>query len=504
MPRFASLFVLLLLFAFAPDAEAQRVACTGGSVTPAGSSTSYACSNVDFLSNLPINAMGGGGGEGNDIWGWTDPETGKEYALVGLENGTSFVDVSTPTEPVYLGRLPTHTSDSIWRDIKVYADHAFIGSEADGHGIQVFDLTQLRDVTSPTTFSETAHYAGIGSSHNVAINEATGFAYVVGSRGSQGCSGGLHMVNVQDPENPTFAGCFGDDGYTHDVQCVTYDGPDTDYTGDEICFASNEDTITIVNVTNKNRPVQLSQIVYPNIGYVHQGWLTEDQHYFISDDELDEITFGGQTRTLVSDVSDLDNPEFISAYRHPVSSIDHNLYVKGRYAYASNYTSGLRILDTDEIEGGGDGILRMVAFFDTYPSSNAAFFDGTWSNYPFFESGIVIVNDISNGLFVLQPMLDPSTASEDAAAPGERVLEAYPNPFTDQTRLSLRLGQAEHVTAEVYDALGRRVQTLFEGTVGAGETRQLVFNGAGRPAGLYVVRVTGETFSESKRVVLAR
>ena len=92
----------------------------------------------------------------NDIWGWTDPQTNREYAIVGMSNGTSFVDISNPENPSYLGRLPTQTSNSTWRDIKVYQNHAFIVSEASGHGMQVFDLTELRNISSPTTFSNTA------------------------------------------------------------------------------------------------------------------------------------------------------------------------------------------------------------------------------------------------------------------------------------------------------------------------------------------------------------
>ncbi len=505
MPRLASLLVALLLVGLAPRVEAQRAACTGGSVTPAGSSTSYACDDVDFLGRVSLSEMNSDGA--NDIWGWTDPDTGKEYALVGLQEGTAFVDVSTPTAPVYLGQLPTHTSSSAWRDLKVYRNSVYIVSEASDHGIQIFDLTQLRDVTSPTIFSESGHYNGVGSVHNIAINEDTGFAYAVGSRGGtqSGCSGGLHMVNLRRATLPIFAGCFSDDGYTHDVQCVTYDGPDTDYTGREICFASNEDTITIVDVTDKADPVELSQIIYPNFDYVHQGWLTEDSRYFISNDEGDERTFGGATRTLVSDVSDLDDPEFVDDYRHPVNSIDHNLYVKGRYVYASNYSSGLRILDTDEIEGGGEEVLATAAFFDTYPFNDGTNFSGTWSNYPYFESGVVIVSDGSGGLFIVDPLFDGAVANEDEiAAPTGRVLDAYPNPFTDQTRLALTLDAPQQVSVEVYDALGRRVATLFEGIVGAGEARQFVFDGSGRPAGLYLVRVTGETFAETQRIVLAR
>jgi hypothetical protein len=62
---------------------------------------SFGCSgNVQLQSFLPINELGGGRGVGlNDIWGWTDPQTDREYALVGRSNGTSFVDVTDPSNP---------------------------------------------------------------------------------------------------------------------------------------------------------------------------------------------------------------------------------------------------------------------------------------------------------------------------------------------------------------------------------------------------------------------
>ncbi|MGH2544035.1 MAG: choice-of-anchor B family protein, partial [Ardenticatenaceae bacterium] len=234
----------------------------------------YPCENVDLASFLPLSEIGGGGA--NDIWGWTDPVTGNEYALMGRTNGTSFVDITDPENPIYLGNLASHTGDSVWRDIKVHLDHAFIVADFNGlHGMQVFDLTQLRDVTNPPVeFAETAHYDEIGSAHNIAINEETGYAYIIGgSLGGQICAGGLHMVDISDPVNPTFAGCFSEDGYTHDVQCVVYSGPDPDYQGNEICFAANEDTLTIVDVTDKSAPLMLSRTPYAGSGYTHQGWL---------------------------------------------------------------------------------------------------------------------------------------------------------------------------------------------------------------------------------------
>lgn len=383
-----------------------------------GMAGDYPCSGIDLMSHISAQTLLAeelNGSWINDIWGWTDPETSKEYALIGMTNGTSFVDVSDPLNPIFLGILNEHNftgksnyqlhdgAKSVWRDLKVYKNHAFIVSEDENHGMQVFDLTELRDVTSPQTFIETANYQGISNAHNIVINEATGFAYIVGATkaatGSDCSEGGLHIIDVSTPDAPIYRACYDTDGYTHDAQCVIYSGPDEDYQGKEICFNSNEDTITFVDVDDKNNIVEISRTGYTGSQYTHQGWLTEDHKYFLTNDELDEFRDGTNTKTLIWDVQDLDAPVLIGTYDHDGKAIDHNLYISGDFAYESNYTSGLRVLDIIDI---ADGDLKEVAFFDTYLSSDATIFDGNWSNYPFFESGTIIISDITNGLFVLK------------------------------------------------------------------------------------------------------
>lgn len=388
-------------------------AITGGEVRCTdGTAREFACSNVELQSFLPVQAIGGGRGvQVNDVWGWTDPETGKEYALVGRMDGTAFVDVSDPTRPRYLGelRLTPGARPAIWRDIKVYKDHAFIVADGAGpHGMQVFDLRQLRAVRNPpVTFAPTALYDRIHSAHNIVINEATGFAYTVGnSAGGETCSGGSHIINIQDPRNPTFAGCFAHPntgrrgtGYTHDAQCVVYHGPDTEHQGKEVCFASNETALAIADVTDKANPKPLAVAAYPNVGYAHQGWLTEDHRYFFMDDEGDELAGTvPRTRTLVWDVADLDDPVLLKEHLGTQPSSDHNLYIAGRYAYQSNYVSGLRILDISDPANPVE-----VAYFDTVPyGDNAPGFAGSWSNYPFFRSGTILVTSMREGLFVVK------------------------------------------------------------------------------------------------------
>jgi choice-of-anchor B domain-containing protein len=247
------------------------------------------------------------------------------------------------------------------------------------------------------------------------INEDTGFAYAVGNSGGGPCGGGLHMIDVRDPRSPTFAGCYNDAsiggflgaGYTHDAQCVLYDGPDERYSGREICFHASISALGISDVTDKENPVALANADYPGVVAAHQGWLTEDKRYFFMGDELDEESGTvDNTRTLVWDVAELDDPVLVREYYADTKAIDHNMYVRGDFLYQSNLMSGLRILDISDPENPVE-----VAFFDTVPDDgDATAFGGSWSNYPFFPSGVIAVSSWNEGLFILkkrEPALVP-------------------------------------------------------------------------------------------------
>jgi choice-of-anchor B domain-containing protein len=370
------------------EPQTNFVACDNGF---AGA---YPCSGYDLLGRLSLNDMSAA--SANDVWGWVDVTTDKEYALIGLDNGTAFVDITDTENIEYLGKLPG--SLSIWRDIKVYQDHAFMVSEGGG-GIQIFNLTTLRNSVAQSTFSTDAQYSRFSTSHNLIINEDSGFAYAVGTARDDIYNGGVHFIDVQDPQNPIAAGGYGASGYTHDAQVVSYNGPDADYAGREIFIGANENQMAVIDVTDKQNPTNISSIQYSNLGYTHQGWFTEDQRYFILGDELDEINFGFNSRTLVFDVSDLDNPVLHTTYVGATAAIDHNGYVKGDEFFLANYTAGVRMLDISGIDG---GTISEAGYFDSYPPNNNAGFDGVWSVYPFLPSGKIIVSDINSGLFIIQ------------------------------------------------------------------------------------------------------
>lgn len=396
--------------------------CTAGFAGP------YPCDGVDLLGLVPLAELGGAAG--NDSWGWThvDPETGDrtELAIMGTGLGTAFIDVTDPVNPAVIGTtgqaggLAQGASGVLWRDVKVDGDHAFIVSERGG-GMQVVDLLEViaepgdatRDVPPVATYTG----QGAGAFHNIAINEETDRAYLVGGN----FAGGLHIVDISDPTEPQFLGAFEDDGYTHDVQCVIYRGPDADYNGGyagrdadgdpsngsqaELCFASNEDSVTVVDVTDPGAPVEVTRTGYASSAYTHQGWLTPDQRFFVFNDEVDE-TAGtvSNTTTYMVEFDDLDREyteEDVQTYEHETISVDHNLYIDGDLIFLANYNAGLRVLRYTP-EGLRTGDLEEVAFFDVDPALDINQYGGAWNVYPFFESGTIIVSSLDEGLYTLR------------------------------------------------------------------------------------------------------
>ena len=363
----------------------------------------YPCNGYDLLSRIPLEYFESV--EGNDSWGWTDSFDGKEYALMGLDDGTAFVDISDPEVPLYLGKLPSATVNSSWRDIKVYEDYAFIVSEAPGHGLQVFDLSKLRSVKTQQTFDSDLNFNEFGNAHNIAINKESGFAYVLGSKLFDG---GPAFIDINSPLNPSIVGGYSFSSYTHDAQVVKYHGPDTRFKEKEILFGSNSiggenNQLIILDVTDKKNPELISSIEYSNAGYTHQGWISDDHKYFFLGDELDELKIGHRTKTRVFDIQNLENPIIHNTYYGQTASIDHNLYVKGSKIYMANYTSGMRVVDFNNIS---DNDFREEGYFDTYPSDNSTNFFGAWNVYPFFSSGVILISDINYGLFIVKSSND--------------------------------------------------------------------------------------------------
>jgi choice-of-anchor B domain-containing protein len=365
--------------------------------------------NMTLLSWIPLSEFPGGHNAGNDVWGYTSP-SGREYAIMGLQKGYGFVEITDPTNPVLLDVVTGPSST--WHDLKVIGQYAYGVSEA-GSGIQVIDLARIDEGIVRWVQNKTQ--LGHSSSHNIVSNEESGFLYVVGGNVA---SGGLWAVDTVDPENPTYAGAWSE-FYVHDAQVVTYtDGP---YAGREIAFAFggrsggwSNTGLRIVDVTDKSNMFTISDAFWSEAGYAHQGWLSEDRKYLYVDDELDEeMGLVPTTTTRIFDVSDLSNPAYVGSFTTGLPSTDHNQYVKGDRLYQANYRTGVRVWD---ISNPVDP--EEIAWIDTHPEGDQSGYTGVWSVFPYFDSGTIIASDMVRGLFVLRVESD-TTCRADLDGDGE-------------------------------------------------------------------------------------
>ena len=364
--------------------------------------------NVQLLSRVTTDQLGGKEAKGSDIWGWHDRKENRDYAIVALTTGTAFVDITRGRRPRLVGMMPSETGESSWRDVKTRRNYAYVVSDRNGsHGLQIFDLKRLRGASRGQKFTPDRTYRGIKNAHNIAIHDR--YVYVVGALKMDGldsrtlANGGLHILDVRNPLRPVPVGAYRKDGYIHDTQVVEYKGPDRKWSGKTIAFNSAADSFSIVSLESKKKPFRISASAYADAGFIHQGWLSEDHRFFFANDSKDELNAEGKNkpRMRIWDVRRLKRPRYLGFYEGNEASVDHNLYVKDDLIYQANYSSGLRVVRMQESSGKDSSLqLEEVAYIDTYPQrKNAEIQAGAWSAYPYFDDKL-IVGDTLNGLFV--------------------------------------------------------------------------------------------------------
>ena len=316
--------------------------------------------------------------EGSDIWGWVDPVTESEYALVGLNDGFSCVNVSNPTVPIeefYISDL-----SSTWRDIKTWGNYAYITTEADA-GLLIVDLTDMTGNTywhvsqfnNPTTGASVSFTAA----HNLYIDE-NGICYIFGASSNHGNSpsDGVIFLDVStNPINPVYLGEWSEE-YIHDGMVRG----DTLYAG---CIYTGE--LYIIDVANKSLPVTIGTHPTPN-AFSHNAWVSDDGNYVFTTDETADAYIGSYD---ISDVTNIQEVDRIQS--NPGSnSVPHNTHVDGNFLVTSWYRDGTTVHDISNPNN-----LVQVAYYDSYSGSGSGF-DGCWGTYPFLPSGIIISSDINS------------------------------------------------------------------------------------------------------------
>ena len=387
------------------------------SVCDNGFAGDYACENMDLLSHVPLSSFSTNPSAANDVWGFYDVNDDREYAIIGLRNGVGVVEVTDPESPRMVGSLPSQST--AWRDIKVYQhfnteavrwdSYAYVTADSASVGTMIIDLRSLPDEISVAATDQTdisahnVYLSNVDYSLGVALNDVRPYLHIAGSN-RQG--GSFNTYGLEDPKSPSAVyenSSTSRANYSHDVSSMvlTDERKDTQCIAGgpycEIFFDFNEDNFQLWDKTKNDSPSRLSMTSYQNVAYVHSGWYTEDKQVVLVHDELDEMDYNLNTTVRLFELSDLRNPSLLSTWSGPTGAIDHNGFVRGNRYYMSNYTRGMTVLD---ISNTADP--KEVGYFDTFPISDNTSFNGAWGVYPYLPSGVVLISDISSGLYVVR------------------------------------------------------------------------------------------------------
>jgi choice-of-anchor B domain-containing protein len=448
-------------------AERNEISFAGGTAlqqTPAaptscvyGFAGQFPCRNLDFWSQIPLAQFSSKPVSAANVWGFIDLNDNREYAVLGLRNGTAIVEVTDPANPREVVTISGNSSP--WREVKVYQAfdssagrwraYAYVTTEAANSGLQTIDMSGLPATaalapSSPnmdTGSQHTLYVSNIDYSTNAALPGATPMLFVAGSNVSPGSWRAYSLAN---PASPQFVSSAPSGGYMHDstsvlitdartAQCAPLHDPC------EVLVDFNVDQVQLWDVTNELQPMLLGTATNPGNRYIHSGWATANGSHVIFHDELEEIQLGLPTRLYTLDLANLRAPTVQISYTGSTTTTDHNGYMRGTNYYLSHYRRGIVVFDVAD-----PNALVEIAHFDNYltPASNIAGTDGTWGVYPFLPSGSLLVSDIENGLFVLRDQtrnLDSSSGRLGFATPSGNAAE---NSGAISVRVQRTLGRA--------------------------------------------------------------
>jgi choice-of-anchor B domain-containing protein len=442
-------------------AQAASAACVQGS---AGA---FPCRDIDFESQMPLAQLSSRPVSAANVWGFVDLDDNREYAVLGLRNGTAIVEVTDPAAPREVATIPGNSSP--WREVKVYQvfdagenrwrAFAYVTTEAANSGIQVIDLSGLpataglASTNLDTSSQHTLYVSNIDYATNAGLPGLTPMLYVAGSNVNGGSWRAYSLANPSFPQHVASAPTT---RYMHDstgfvvtdartAQCAPGHNPC------EVLVDFNVEAVELWDVTSKTQPVLLGTGTNPNNRYIHSGWPTANATHVIFHDELEEIQLGLPTRLYTLDLADLRTPTVQISHTGPTQTTDHNGYVRGTSYYVSHYRRGLVVYDA-----ANPNALVEIAHFDNYltPSTNSPGTDGAWGVYPFLPSGNLLVSDIENGLFVLRDQTRNLDASNGRLGFGELAATAAESAGTIEVRVRRTSGRSGSISVQYATAAG--------------------------------------------------
>ncbi|HVJ30016.1 MAG TPA: choice-of-anchor B family protein, partial [Gammaproteobacteria bacterium] len=355
------------------SAAAQRneISFAGGTalqqtqVAPAecvkGRAAQFPCRNLDFWSQIPLAQFSSRPVSAANVWGFVDRNDNREYAVLGLRNGTAIVEVTDPANPREVVTIAGNASP--WREVKVYQvfdsganrwrAYAYVSTEAANSGLQTIDMSGLpataglASTNMDTSSQHTLYVSNIDYATNAALPGATPMLFVAGSNLSPGS---WRVYGLTNPAFPQFVSSAPTGGYMHDSTSLLVTDARTaqcapDHNPCEVLVDFNVDQVQVWDTTNELQPVLLGTATNPNNRYIHSGWPTTNGSHVIFHDELEEIQLGLPTRLYTLDLADLRAPTVQISHMGSTTTTDHNGYMRGSNYYVSHYRRGVVVYD---------------------------------------------------------------------------------------------------------------------------------------------------------------
>ena len=355
----------------------------------------------------------------NDIWG--DTINGLEIAIIGSTEGVHFIDVTDPTTPTELAFVAGKADGDqlVHRDYHSYNGYLYCVADEGPSSLQVIDMHGLPNSVEVVYDSDEL----LVQAHNVFIDTSRAMLYACNGNGFE-----LQLISIADPANPVSVASYPNADLSlpqiHDM----YVRNDTAYLNGAF------QGFLVVDFTEPTVPVLLGTMTdYPQSGYNHSGWLSEDgKTYFLCDE-----TWSLPVKAL--DVSDMSDLKVISTFSSDIDplSIVHNPLIRGDYLFAGYYYDGLQVFDVSDPANP----TKVRQYFTSNIAHNTSY-EGAWGVYPNLPSGNIIVGDMQEGLFIidvnlgLEPMMEDTTMVEDSTVMGIFDAQAFelkiaPNPATN-------------------------------------------------------------------------
>jgi len=408
--------------------------------------------NMTMLSNWDDPSLPSGWtGQYSDVWGYADNQN-REYAILGVMFGTYFIDVTDPVNPVVIDYVASkdQVNHGVHRDYKTYQNYCYAVSDEGQNSLQIIDMQYLPDsvhvVYDSDVFSKRCHNIFISDEKLYLASNTVGNSF-----------NAMDVFSLANPESPTFLSTlFSTQFYhVHDV-----------FVKNDTAYCSNgNDGLFVYDYSDPVNPSLISSLtMYPQQGYNHSSWVTDDSRTIVFADENH-----GKAMKLY-DIADIQNPALYGMFQtnllnvpNPSSqdgSIPHNPFIVGDKVIISYYHDGVQIYDISDPSN-----VTNVAYYDTYPQSvNYSGYQGCWGVYPYLPSGKILASDISNGLFVLDASTVLGIGGPDT--PSLNIV-TYPNPFSTELNVMIPQDLNGLISIEIFDMAGKLVYSnegYFAGT----------------------------------------